>query len=151
MRLLSGIFMLLAGCAYVSQGELLAELDRDLDGYFKADCVGAECLNGGWDCDDEIAGVYPGAADLRGDGCDSDCGWEPDSDGDDWPDSVDCAPDDATIFPCSSAELPGDGIDSDCDGSDGVRADACPMADPRFPDVDSDALLQTLRDAGCAQ
>ena len=62
-------------------------------------------------------------------------GAEADADGDDWPDDSDCDPTDPDVHPCSASEQDGDGADSDCDGFDGVRTDACPTADPDFPDV----------------
>ena len=96
----------------------------------------------GWsldqDCDDENAEIHPYAADLRGDGCDADCGLEPDEDGDDWPDAADCDPADADAYPCSPNEVDGDGIDHDCDGFDGVRTDPCPAADPDFDNSPED-------------
>ena len=46
---------------------------------------------------------------IDGDGCDSDCGMEPDADGDDWPDDNDCGPEDPTIYPCNPDEVDEDG------------------------------------------
>jgi hypothetical protein len=43
------------------------------------------------------------------------CG--PDSDGDGYDDSIDCAPNDPGINPCA-VDVPNDGIDQNCDGSD---------------------------------
>ncbi len=116
---------LTTGCAYVTKAEY--------DGYWDAD-------GDGWpldqDCDDEDILVFPYAADVRGDGCDSDClGAEDDQDLDDWPDSSDCAPDNPDIFPCA-ADVAGDGVDSDCDGLDEPRTDSCPTSDPDFPDTE---------------
>jgi hypothetical protein len=85
----------------------------------------------GWgvdeDCNDENAAIHPFAADVRGDGCDADCGEEADADGDDWPDDADCAPQDPAIYPCAT-DTDGDGTDSDCDGEDGPRTLPCNSA-----------------------
>lgn len=115
---------MLVGCAYVTRDEYLAYWDADEDGWPLDD-----------DCAPDDPDVYPYAPDVRGDGCDADCGTEPDADGDDWPDAADCGLDDATVYPCSDAEVEGDGVDSDCDGQDGARADVCTGADPDFPDA----------------
>lgn len=124
------IAFLASGCAYVSKAEYDGYWDADGDGY------GID-----QDCAPDNAKMYPGAGDVRGDGCDADCGVEPDADGDDWPDASDCAPDDPTIHPCSTAEQQGDGVDSDCDGRDGVRDQAahpCITDDPYVPDAEAD-------------
>jgi hypothetical protein len=115
-----------SGCVYVTKGEFDSYWDEDGDGWPI-----------GEDCDELAPQVYPYAPDVRGDGCDSDCGEEVDSDGDDWPDDSDCDADDPDIFPCSGSEEAGDGVDSDCDGQDSARDDDCPTADPDFPDVES--------------
>ncbi len=80
-----------------------------------------------------------GAGDLNGDGSDdlavgatgdTDNGSEagavyvihglcPDADGDGACTGVDCADDDATVFP-GATDVPGDGVDQDCDGADAV-------------------------------
>lgn len=111
------------GCVYVSKSEFDEYWDEDGDGWPLGD-----------DCAETDPNVFPYAADVRGDGCDSNCGTEVDTDGDDWPDDSDCAPDDASVYPCA-ADTDGDSVDSDCDGHDAARADACPTADPNFPDV----------------
>lgn len=113
-----------AACAYVTRDEVDAVLDADGDGWLV-----------GEDCDEQNAAVYPGAPDLRGDGCDADCAAEADIDGDDWPDEADCGPNDPAAWPCSDEEEPGDGIDLDCDGADGRRDDDCPTADPDHADA----------------
>lgn len=121
---LGGWASMSSGCAYVTRAEFDTFWDADGDGYGIDE-----------DCDADNPAVFPGAGDVRGDGCDADCGFEPDADGDDWPDANDCDPDDATVYPCSPAEIDGDGRDNDCDGDDGVRADVCPTADPYVPDA----------------
>ncbi len=113
-----------SGCVYVTKAEFDSLWDEDGDGWPL-----------GEDCDELAEAVYPYAPDVRGDGCDSDCGEESDQDGDDWPDDSDCEPTDATIFPCSGNESNGDDVDSDCDGFDEKRDDACPTTDPDFPEV----------------
>ena len=121
----------LAGCGYMTQKRYDELWDWDEDGF-----------GVGEDCNDAEPEIYPWAPDVRGDGCDADCGKEPDADGDDWPDDADCAPDDPDVFPCNPAETDNDGVDSDCDGNDGVRTIACSDApgidqnhglDPDFP------------------
>jgi len=115
--------MALAGCVYVTKAEFESYWDQDGDGWPLDD-----------DCDDQNPDIFPGAPDLRGDGCDADCGREPDMDGDDWPDLADCNAEDPLIHPCSDEEVAGDGIDHDCDGHDEIRADACRGTDPDFVD-----------------
>ena len=114
----------LAGCVYVTRAEYDDFWDADGDGWPLDE-----------DCDDNDPDVYPFAPDLRGDGCDADCGEELDSDGDDWPDLADCGPNDPDSHPCSTAEVDGDGVDNDCDGRDAIRTDDCPNADPDFEDA----------------
>ncbi len=81
----------LAGCTYISQSEF-DELYWDADG---------DSWSFEEDCDDNNPNIYPGAPDMRGDGCDADCGAEPDFDQDDWPDDADCDPQDPDTYPCS--------------------------------------------------
>jgi hypothetical protein len=113
----------MSGCVYVTKSEYESYWDQDGDGWPLDD-----------DCNDQNASVYPHAPDLRGDGCDADCGRESDVDGDDWPDPADCDADDPTIYPCSPEEVEGDGIDHDCDGHDSIRVDTCRGNDPDFVD-----------------
>jgi hypothetical protein len=116
------VWTVLLSCAWVSQAEYQRYLDPDEDGSPL-----------GEDCGPDDALVYPGAPDLRGDGCDTDCGAERDRDGDDWPDVQDCRPADPLGYPCSPWEVDGDGVDLDCDDEDGVRADVCSALDPNWP------------------
>lgn len=120
------LFLAFGACAYVSKGEFDQQWDKDNDGW----PIGQDCVD---DPNDPTSAlVHPYAPDLRGDGCDADCGTGADADGDDWPDDADCNPTDPTIYPCSKSEVEGDGVDSDCDGRDGIRTDTCPGWDPDF-------------------
>lgn len=125
MRLSAVLFVpLVAGCLWVTEEEVEQSWDKDGDGWGL-----------GQDCNDGNAAIHPFAPDWRGDGCDADCGSEPDADGDDWPDDNDCAPSDPTIFPCNTVAN-GD-VDVDCDGLPGVSRPEgdCDSArpDPDFP------------------
>ena len=108
----------LTACGYMSRNQFDALFDADGDGWGVDE-----------DCNDNNPDIHPFAPDVRGDGCDADCGTTIDSDGDDWPDAADCDPTDPTIYPCSPHEVEGDGIDHDCDGLDGVRTIPCNTAD----------------------
>jgi len=71
------------------------------------------------DCDDDDAGVHPGATEAWYDGVDQDCdGNDDDADGDGYPLSSECDDTDATIN-IEGVEVWYDGIDQDCDGNDG--------------------------------
>ena len=141
----------LASCAYMTRDRFDELYDYDEDGWGVDE-----------DCNDRHPGVYPYAPDVRGDGCDADCGEELDSDGDDWPDDADCAPDDASIYPCSPNDTPGDGIDQDCDGTEDPRPADMPCnttsgfadnlgLDPDFPPAQgaSGSTSQQPLDASC--
>lgn len=120
------VLAFLSSCAYVTRAEYDEYWDADGDGWPV-----------GEDCNDNNDQMYPYAADLRGDGCDSDClHLEDDADGDDWPDSSDCDTENPDIYPCAE-DTDGDNVDSDCDGLDSARTDACPTSDPDYPDVES--------------
>lgn len=110
-------------CAYVTRAEYDSYWDADGDTYGIDE-----------DCEPNNPLVFPGAGDVRGDGCDADCGFEVDADGDDWPASVDCDDDDPGVYPCAP-DVAGDGRDSDCDGEEGPRSDVCDASDPYVPDA----------------
>ena len=106
--------MALSSCAYVTRAEYQELWDADGDGWGIDE-----------DCDDANPDVYPFAPDVRGDGCDADCGEEVDNDGDDWPATVDCDDNNADIFPCNPDEDETDSVDSDCDGQTQKRLTPC--------------------------
>jgi Notch-like protein len=85
----------------------LETVDNDGDGFSACD----------GDCDDGDPAIYPGAAEICGDGIDEDCDPYTDSDGDS--DGVldcegDCAPMNPAIHP-GALEICDDGLDNDCD------------------------------------
>ena len=146
-RVLTGILCgaLFTGCFYVSNQEFEDAWDRDGDRWPLGEEGDPDA-----DCAPFDPAIHPFAADPRGDGCDSDCGRELDTDDDDFPDDADCAPNDPTIYPCAP-DTDGDDIDSDCDGFDGPREDACLGIDPSFPDAEPIPLEdcpEDLRTAG---
>lgn len=141
----------LTSCAYMTRDDFEELYDYDGDGWGVDE-----------DCNDRHPQMYPYAPDVRGDGCNADCGEELDSDGDDWPDDSDCAPNDPGIFPCSGNDTPGDGVDSDCDGYDTPRGDDAPCStatgfdpnfglDPDFPPARgaTGSITQTPLDPDC--
>lgn len=127
-------------------------VDADDDGYGSTDttlgeygdCDEPNKSDNADDCDDNDAGINPGAAEIVADGIDQDCdGVDPagcyqDSDGDGYGTSVvlppgdadcddpgespyqsDCDDAEATIHP-GATEVVGDGEDQDCDGVDSI-------------------------------
>lgn len=112
---------MMAGCDNDKADE---STDRDGDGWPNAE-----------DCAPDDPNTHPGARDVRGDGCDSDCGTDLDSDGDDWPDTFDCEPDDPDVYPGA----PGD--DANC------AMPAPDTSDPKHPGetdpVDCGAAITT--------
>jgi len=62
-------------------------------------------------CRDPKPEPHSGVSDVFHDGLDT---APPDSDGDGWIDSKDCAPDDDSVYPGADEEC-SDGIDNDCD------------------------------------
>jgi len=98
----------LAGCPYVSRGELEAQLDR-------ADEDGDGVSVGDGDCDDAEPEAYPGNPEVPYDGIDNDCvgGDLVDVDGDGHDVDVDCDDTDPDVFP-SAVDEPYDGVNADC-------------------------------------
>ncbi|NTV12766.1 MAG: hypothetical protein HGA96_02340 [Desulfobulbaceae bacterium] len=102
--------------------EICNGLDDNCDGQVDEGCFGdsdGDNVPDYLDCAPFDATVFPGAAEVCGDGIDNNCnaqvdeGCGPDSDGDGHPDAVDCAPLDPAINPGAS-EVCGDGIDNNC-------------------------------------
>lgn len=110
--------------------------DADRDGYYAQPACGTAV-----DCDDADPAVYPGAAEICGDGLDNNCdgrvddicGHCTDADGDgyyiqsDCGRAVDCDDADPTVYP-GAEERCGNGVDNDCDGE---IDENCPY----FPDT----------------
>jgi len=124
-------------------------LDNDGDGfgnpnlYTEATSQPNGYVSNNTDCNDLDSNVYPGAAEIRGDGIDQDCNgldlpylitYYHDNDGDTYGDpdvyieaetqpegyvtnNTDCNDYDSSINP-DATEITGDGIDQDCDGCD---------------------------------
>ncbi len=129
--------------------------DRDSDGFLSFE-----------DCDDENAGIYPGAPEVYYDGRDANCDgaddYDQDGDGYVWEvhGGEDCDDTDPLVNP-EGTEVPYDGADNDCDPStleddldqDGFRrSDDCDDDDPnRYPGAPewlADGIDQDCRDDG---
>ena len=100
--LMPALLVGLAGCPYVSRGELedqLAQADEDGDG----------------DCDDNQPLAFPGNTEVAYDGIDNDCenGDLVDVDGDGHDIDTDCDDNDPDVFP-AAVDAPYDGINADC-------------------------------------
>jgi len=103
-----GLALVLAGCPYVSRGELeaqLAQADEDGDGVTVGD----------GDCDDAEPLAFPGNPEVPYDGIDNDCsaGDLVDVDGDGHDVDVDCDDEDPDVFP-AAVDDPYDGVNADC-------------------------------------
>jgi hypothetical protein len=128
-------WLLLVGCAWVSDGRLEARLDRDGDGYEAAQWDGA-------DCDDADPDVHPNAAEAWYDGVDENCDGANDFDQDG--DGVlaaagggtDCDDTDPDVHP--GAPERANGVDDDCDGA----TDEAPSTD----DADGDGYSEVSGD-----
>jgi hypothetical protein len=112
--------LFLVGCLFAPDvyEERLQELtDADRDG-FRA------VAEGGNDCDDHDADVYPGAPEVPYDGIDQDCSGADldDVDGDGVPYPEDCDDDDAAVHP-GARDACYDGVDADCAGNDDFDCD----------------------------
>ena len=84
-----------------------SNIDNDNDGY-----------PSDMECNDNDATIYPGAAEVCGDGIDQDCNGSDllctDNDGDGFPEDIDCDDNNASRYP-GAPEIC-DGIDNDCNG-----------------------------------
>ena len=106
----------------------LKEIPKTCDGLEDPD-VDADGVSSERDCDDLNASVYPGAAELMGDGLDNNCDGRIDElyldrDGDGFgamdEGGTDCDDYNAEAYP-NAEEILDDGIDQDCDGVDDVE------------------------------
>jgi hypothetical protein len=118
------------GCATAEGLPLVC--DQDGDGFLNPDELGCDPPAGLADCDDNDARVFPGAADVCGDGVLQNCSFETDcsedADGDGYIRSVDCDDGDPAIAPWEKEVC--DGKDNDCDG----------VTDEGNPDPDGNPL-----------
>ncbi|MBM4368577.1 MAG: hypothetical protein FJ102_20345, partial [Deltaproteobacteria bacterium] len=112
--------LLLLGCLINTAlyEERMRELsDADVDGFLNP-------AEGGNDCDDHDASVYPGAAEIPYDGIDQDCSGADldDVDLDGFSHDEDCDDSDDDAYPGAS-DACYDGLDSDCAGDDDFDCD----------------------------
>lgn len=129
------LFALLVGCAPTDvKTESLADtgwIDQDGDGFL------AEV-----DCNDEDAGIHPGASDGTADGADQNCDGVDggsvgtDADGDGYLEQVDCNDADAAIHQ-GAMDGSADGVDQNCDGTDGSSGGS-------FVDDDADGYAASV-------
>lgn len=133
---LAWLAVLVVGCPAVGPHEVDARADADRDGY--------DALSwGGTDCDDQDAGVHPGAEDIWYDGVDSDCDGadDLDRDGDGFASAAhggtDCDDDDPAVHP-DAAEIWYDGRDQDCSGGSDADQDGDGHPTPGFGGGDCD-------------
>lgn len=126
--MLSGLCLMGVACG------VPREIDADADGFRPSE----------GDCDDGLADVHPGAADIVGDGRDTNCDGidGEDADGDLAPSlasgGADCDDDDPTIRGPGTPDVVGDAVDQDCDGADGVDGDGDGQASLPTGGVDCD-------------
>ncbi|MCF8113573.1 MAG: putative metal-binding motif-containing protein, partial [Desulfotignum sp.] len=111
-----------------SDGTTLIACDRP-DGYK----IETELIAATGDCNDDDAGINPGAVDICGDGIDNDCDGSDavciaDNDGDGYSVNVDCNDNEISIHP-GALEIPDDGIDQDCDGADSTNLACIDISD----------------------
>lgn len=113
--------------------------DADGDGYASSEC-------GGYDCDDALSSVYPGAPEVCGDGIDQNCddldescASCEDADGDGYTDEAcggsDCDDNDAAIHP-DAVEIYDDGIDQNCNEFDDTSPECADRDSDGFSDID---------------
>ncbi|HLD45903.1 MAG TPA: MopE-related protein, partial [bacterium] len=131
----------------VDENDVCDGTDDDQDGFVSDD-------DGGTDCNDSDASVYPGATEICGDGIDQDCSGSDvvceacsdglDNDGDGAIDcaDADCLQDDACVD--TDVIVPGGIV---CDVSIDINADGLPDAlDPAFGDADGDGIPDCCTD-----
>lgn len=112
-------------------------VDADNDGYTVGSTVtlcygttpptGYSLSSNGTDCNDNNAGIHPGATDIPDNGIDEDCNGSDasstptDNDSDGYNSNVDCNDNNPNIHP-GATDIPNNGIDEDCNGSDATTS-----------------------------